>query len=194
MLSLFHHAHLFATLWTVVHQAPLSMGLPRQEYQSGLPFPFAGDLPDPGIKPVSPALQVYSLHQNHLGSHSEGVSICCTPPACPPYKFNSKKNDSRNDKGNYLRKAQDHLNLRTVTFPLLSQNSAQLYSPVPLPTTCTLPLPSPAGPREVCRECKFTNAYTSLAFALTLWQFFKTQDKSLILYPNYQSLPKIWDS
>ena len=49
----------------------------------------------------------------------------------------------------------------------------------------TLPLPSPAGPREVCRECKFTNTHTSLALALTLWQFFKTQDKSLILYPNY---------
>ena len=62
MLTLFHHAQLFATLWTVVHQAPLSMGLPRQEYWSGLPFPSAGDLPDPGIKSVSPALQVDSLH------------------------------------------------------------------------------------------------------------------------------------
>ncbi|ELR60425.1 hypothetical protein M91_18992, partial [Bos mutus] len=40
-------------------QAPLSMGFPRQEYWSGLPFPTPGDLPDPGIKPaslVSPAL------------------------------------------------------------------------------------------------------------------------------------------
>ena len=62
MLSLFQHAQFFVTLWAVVHQAPLSMGLPRQEYWSGLPFPFAGDLPDAGIKPVSPALQVDSLH------------------------------------------------------------------------------------------------------------------------------------
>ena len=45
---------LFATLWTVAHQAPLSMGFFRQEYWSGLPFPPLGDLPDPGIEPVSP--------------------------------------------------------------------------------------------------------------------------------------------
>ena len=41
------------TLWTVARQAPLSMGLPRQEYWSRLPFPSPGDLPDPGIKPMS---------------------------------------------------------------------------------------------------------------------------------------------
>ena len=46
----------FATAWSVVHQAPLSLGFPRQEYCSGLPFPPPGDLPDPGIEPVSPAL------------------------------------------------------------------------------------------------------------------------------------------
>ena len=45
----------FATSWAVAHQAPLSMGFPRQEYWSALPFPPPGDLPDPGIKPVSPA-------------------------------------------------------------------------------------------------------------------------------------------
>ena len=44
----------FATPWTVACQAPLSMGLPRQEYWRGLPFPSPGDLPDPGIKPESP--------------------------------------------------------------------------------------------------------------------------------------------
>ena len=41
--------------WTVAHQAPLSMEFSRQEYWSGLPFPSPGDLPDPGIKPRSPA-------------------------------------------------------------------------------------------------------------------------------------------
>ena len=41
------------TPWTVARQAPLSMGFSRQEYWSGLPFPPSGDLPDPGIKPVS---------------------------------------------------------------------------------------------------------------------------------------------
>ena len=42
--------------WTVAHQAPLSMGSPRQQYWSGLPFPSLRDLPDPGIKLTSPAL------------------------------------------------------------------------------------------------------------------------------------------
>ena len=45
-----------ATLWSAAYQAPLSMGFPKQEHWSGLPFPSPGDLPDPVIKPVSPAL------------------------------------------------------------------------------------------------------------------------------------------
>ena len=45
-----------ATPWTVVCQAPLSMRFSKQEYQSGLPFPSPGYLPDPGIEPGSPAL------------------------------------------------------------------------------------------------------------------------------------------
>ena len=45
------------TPWTVAGHAPLPMEFPRQEYWSGLPFPSPGDLPDPGIKPGSPALQ-----------------------------------------------------------------------------------------------------------------------------------------
>ena len=44
----------FVTLWTVAHQAPLSMGSPRQEYWSGWPFLPPGDLPDPGMEPASP--------------------------------------------------------------------------------------------------------------------------------------------
>ena len=47
---------LIATPWTVAHEAPLSMGFPRQDYWSRLPFPTTGDLPDPGIEPASPAL------------------------------------------------------------------------------------------------------------------------------------------
>ena len=43
----------FVTPWTVGHQAPLSMEFSRQEYWSGLPFPTAGDLPDPEVKPLS---------------------------------------------------------------------------------------------------------------------------------------------
>ena len=47
---------LFVTSWTVVHQAPLSMEFSRQEYWSGLLCPSLGDLPDPGIEPLSPPL------------------------------------------------------------------------------------------------------------------------------------------
>ena len=53
MLNLFSHVQLCATPWTVAHQAPLSMGFSRQEFQSGLPIPSPGDLPDSGIEPMS---------------------------------------------------------------------------------------------------------------------------------------------
>ena len=53
MLSHFSRVQLFATLWTVAHQDPLSMGFSRQEYWSGLPCPPPGDLPNQGIKPTS---------------------------------------------------------------------------------------------------------------------------------------------
>ena len=59
VLSCFSRVQLLATLWTIAHQAPLSMGFSRQEYWSGLPFPSPGDLLNPGIEPtslMSPAL------------------------------------------------------------------------------------------------------------------------------------------
>ena len=65
------------TPWTVVCQAPLSMGFPRQEYWSGLPFPSPGDLPDPGIKPASPALA--------------GGFFTTEPPGKPKYTITRKK-------------------------------------------------------------------------------------------------------
>ena len=52
---------LFATPWTVAHQAPPSMEFSRQEYWSGLPFPSPGNLPDPEIEPRSHILQVDAL-------------------------------------------------------------------------------------------------------------------------------------
>ena len=54
VLNHFSRVWLFMTLWTVACQAPLSMRFSRQEYWSGLPCPPAGDLPDPGIEPMSP--------------------------------------------------------------------------------------------------------------------------------------------
>ena len=53
MLSHFIRVQLFATLWTVANQAPLSMGFSRQEYWSGFPCLSPGDLPDLGIEPTS---------------------------------------------------------------------------------------------------------------------------------------------
>ena len=53
VLRQFSCVRFFVTLWTVPHQAPLSMGFPRREYWSGLPFPSPGNLSDVGIKPTS---------------------------------------------------------------------------------------------------------------------------------------------
>ena len=55
------HVRLFATPWTVAYQASLSMEFSRQEYWSGFPFPSPWDLPNPGIKPGSPALEADAL-------------------------------------------------------------------------------------------------------------------------------------
>ena len=71
---------LFATPWAIVSQAPLAMGFSRQEYWSGLPCPPPGDLPDPGIKPSSPAfsaLQEDSLPLSHLGSPPKCQLLIC---------------------------------------------------------------------------------------------------------------------
>ena len=64
----FSHIRLFATPWTVAYQAPLSMKFSRQEYWSGLPYPSPGDLPDPGIKPMFPALQADTLSSEPPGN------------------------------------------------------------------------------------------------------------------------------
>ena len=82
---------LFATLWTVACQAPLSMGFPRQEYWRGLPFPSPRDLPDPGIEPrslVSLALRADSSPLSHLGSpqnkQSPPINLSCILQICSP--------------------------------------------------------------------------------------------------------------
>ena len=67
-LSHFSRVWLFATLWIVAHQAPLSVGFSRQEYCSGLSCPPPGDLPNPRTEPVAPALQADSLPLSHGGS------------------------------------------------------------------------------------------------------------------------------
>ena len=71
MLSRFSHVQPFPALWTVAHQAPLSVGFSRQEYWSGSPFSSSEYLPDPGIEPPSPALQVDSLLAEPSGKPRE---------------------------------------------------------------------------------------------------------------------------
>ena len=60
-VKLLSRVRLSATPWTVAYQVPPSMGFSRQEYWSGVPFPSPGDLPNPGIKPGSPAFQADAL-------------------------------------------------------------------------------------------------------------------------------------
>ena len=67
-VKLLSHVWLFATPWTIAHQAPQSMGFSRQEYWNGLPFPSPEDLPNPGIKPTFPAFQADALQSEHWGS------------------------------------------------------------------------------------------------------------------------------
>ena len=61
------------TLWTIAHQAPLSMRFSRPEYWSGLPCPPPGDLPNPGIKSRSPTMQADSLPSEPPGKPKSSV-------------------------------------------------------------------------------------------------------------------------
>ena len=78
------HAWLFATPWTIAHQAPPSMEFSRQEYWSGLPFPSPGDLPNPGIKPGSPALWAEALSSEPPGKFAFNPSHLFHPFPIPP--------------------------------------------------------------------------------------------------------------
>ena len=76
----------FATPWTVARQTPLSMEFPRQDCWNGLPFSPPGDVPDPRIKPTSPALEADSLPLSHrISEVSEIAQSCltlCDPMDC----------------------------------------------------------------------------------------------------------------
>ena len=69
------------SFWTVACQAPLSMGIFRWEYWSGLPFPLPGDLLNPGIKSRSPASEVNYLPAEPSGKPSSFVSLICLWPS-----------------------------------------------------------------------------------------------------------------
>ena len=64
----------FATSWTLAYQVLLSIGFPRQQYWSGLPFPTPGDLPNPGMEPASLALAGGFFTTEPLGKLSDGIN------------------------------------------------------------------------------------------------------------------------
>ena len=75
MLSCFSRVQLFATPWTVAHQALLSTRLSRQEYWSGLSCPSSGDLSNPGTEPVSPCGSCIAGRFFYQGSHQESFPL-----------------------------------------------------------------------------------------------------------------------
>ena len=103
---------LFATPWSVPHQAPLSMGFSRQEYWSGLPFPSPGNLPDSGVKPESPAL--------------EGGFLTTEPPGkCPRFTLLIIENHKKFFKSHLLIFTDYKLKLRK-----LKHENTYIYTPL----------------------------------------------------------------
>ena len=81
----FSHVQLFVTLWTVALQAPLPMGFPRQEHWSGSPFLSPGDLPHPGIEPMSPVLAGGFTTTEPLGKPIGDLVYFCKKYSCSTY-------------------------------------------------------------------------------------------------------------
>ena len=106
------HVPLFVIPWTVIYQASLSMGFSRQEYWSGLPFPSPGDLPDPRIKPRSPALQADALPSE--------------PPGKP--QINTQKEAKMKDRKSFrfLVVLQAHTRGLAISFPPLGIHQVSL--------------------------------------------------------------------
>ena len=99
VLSHFSCVWVFATPWTVAHQAPLSMGFSRQKYWRGLPWPPPEDLPDPGIEPEFPCLLHYrwilyhwATREAHTSIKNKTIILKRSPTTDHHNKFNNKVN------------------------------------------------------------------------------------------------------
>ena len=119
----------FVTPWTVAHQAPLSMGFPRQEYWSGVPLPSPGDLPDPRLQPESPVLAYGFFTTEPPGKpvvESISAPIIGLPPwkCCTQYasKFGKLSSGHRTGKGQFSFQSQ------RKAMPKNAQSTAQLHS------------------------------------------------------------------
>ena len=134
---------LFATQWTVAHQAPLSVGFSRQEYWSGLPHPPPGDLPNPGIKPRSSTLQVDSLPSEPPGKpKNTGVSSpSLLHGIFPTQKLNQSLLHCRQILYQLSYLGGSNILLREETSPSnLASCSQQIQSNNPVIKICSLPL------------------------------------------------------
>ena len=116
---------LFATPWTVDYQAPPSMGFSRQKCWSGLPFPSPGALPDPGIEPRSPALQVDALPSEPRGTPKIKISLKKKKKKVMQQyasKFGKLSSVHRTGKGQFSFQSQ------RKAMPKNAQTTAQLHS------------------------------------------------------------------
>ena len=117
------HVQLFATPWTVACQAPPSMEFSRQGYQSGLPFPSPGDLPNPGIKRRSLALQADTLPSEPPGKFHILVRKSKNPyeTICKCLRNDEVFNYSGSERGRYFKqhiKRVWNLRIYTATFKI----------------------------------------------------------------------------
>ena len=196
-LSLVQH---FATIWTVAHQALLSMGFPRQEYWIGLPFPSPGDLPDPGIKPESsvfPAFQPHSLPSESLGKPQlavwsgnnlsldlssqkpsfQGVLILNVVQTCSILHINT----------------QSHIKSSSTTFPwqAFSQLAFLNFPGFPL-NLCTLCKPCTAltcGLKSFWPPCSMPVLQVIFCSRITAYQLHTSQTSKLLCPPVSRSTP-----
>ena len=112
MLSYLSHVQLFATPWTVVHQAPLSVKCSRQEYWTGLPFPTRRDLPAPEIEPMSPATSVLAggfFITKPPGKPSSVQSFSCAQLFVIPWTAARQASRSITREDKFHREAQERL-------------------------------------------------------------------------------------
>ena len=126
-LRLLSHVQLFANPWTLALQTPLTMGFPRQEYWSRLLFPSPGDLPNPGIKPSSPALQADVLPLGYGGSISRAAIY-----------FNERKRELQKASG--IVSVSGVLSLSRCWIAAQSQNWEKSSFLLPLTTSPVKPL------------------------------------------------------
>ena len=142
----------FATPWTVAHQAPLSMsmGFPKQEYWSSLPFPSPINLPNPGIQPVSLNWQVNSLLLSHQKTHIQMCSCLPRAQSCIAYRLSYCTGTPFREKGKKKKKfihfkkvlweksLQDAFALMLITFYNILQSMIWTSGRIFILHTCNL--------------------------------------------------------